>query len=123
MNSRISCSRSADGSRGIAYFVEDPRLQTRPQTTRRGKIYWSAENFSQTITQGGKLEKIRDLLEFNENIDIAFRARFAASYRAVDAQSANSGARQFGAMGVDAFEEVFGCHDLHIGKYSGSPSS
>src|SRR5262249_4441534 len=65
-----SCSRSADGSRGIAYFVEDPRLQTRPQTTRRGKIYWSAENFSQTITQGGKLEKIRDLLEFNENIDI-----------------------------------------------------
>ena len=110
MKARMSFSKSAERSRGIAHFVEDPIAQPRLQSLRRGEVYGPSQNFSKTFPERGKLEKVGGPVELDENVDVAVLARLATGHRPVHTQPAHARARQLVAMCLDLPEEIVGGH-------------
>jgi hypothetical protein len=116
MKSRISRSRSDGRSRRIAYFVEDPGSQARFQTLRRRKVHRTIENLSQSVAQGGELEKVWYALEFDEDVDIAIRTSLAPCDRPEHANSSNAGTGQLGAMRRYPLKEFSAIHGQLVGE-------
>lgn len=110
MKSRMSRSRSAERSRRIAHFVQDPVAHSRLQGLRRRKVHGPSEDFSQAVAQSSELEEIWRLMELNEDVDVAIGVRFASGHRPVYPKPAHASARQLGAMGLNSLEENFGGH-------------
>ena len=90
--------------------MEDPIAQSRLQSLWRGKVHGTSENFSKTLLERGKFEKVGSPVELDENIDVAVLMRLATRYGPVYAQSAHTSARQLVAMCLDPPEEIIGCH-------------
>lgn len=76
----------------------------------RGKIHWTSENFSKSLPERSKLEKVGGPVELDENVDVAVLIRLATRHGPVHAQSAHTRARQLVAMCLDPPEKIVGCH-------------
>src|SRR5258708_34395990 len=110
MKSRMSCRRSVARSRRVTHFAENAGAQTRLQSLRGRKIDGTAENVGQAIPQGCERKKIRGLLKFNGDVDVAIRPSLAPRDRSIDAEPPHASARQFVAVRVHPLEELVGHH-------------